>query len=35
MDQSAAFDTICTDNLLQVPSKKFRIGGSALNWYDQ
>ena len=35
MDQSAAFDTICTDNLLQVLSKKFGIGGSALNWYDQ
>ena len=35
MDQSEAFDTICTDNLLQVLSKKFGIGGSALNWYDQ
>ena len=35
MDQSVAFDTICTDNLLQVLSKKFGIGGSALNWYDQ
>ena len=35
MDQSVASDTICTDNLLQVLSKKFGIGGSALNWYDQ
>ena len=35
MDQSVAFDTISTDNLLQVLNKKFGIGGSALNWYDQ